>query len=128
LLGYFTSVPDDFQPLRRCIDNLELTDAISNLKNPAALTHWLTILWLKYGDLIPQAQRQLKAVTREVSQGRKRADLDMCFSVVWSELKKAEHALKRCSARSTRPAANMLKEKIDNLQQAKVSLGALKRG
>ena len=66
--------------------------------------------------------------TREVSQGRKRADLDMCLSVVWSELKKAEHALTKYGARSTRQAAVVLRERIDNLQQAKAALVALKRG
>jgi hypothetical protein len=32
LLEYFTSVPDDSQPLRRCIDNPELMDAIKNVR------------------------------------------------------------------------------------------------
>ena len=128
LLGYFTSLPDDFQPLRRCIDNLELTDAISKVKNPAAMTHWLTILWLKYGELIPQVQQRLKAVTREVAQSRRRADLETCFLAVESELKKTEQALTKYSTWSNETAAIVLKEKIENLQQAKGSLGALKRG
>jgi hypothetical protein len=128
LLEYFTSVPDDYQPLKRCIDNLELMDTIGGLENPAAMVHWLTILWSKYGDLIPQVQQRLKAFMREVAQGRKKTDLDMCLSMVESELKKAERALKKYSIPSDDPAANILREKIDSLQQAKVSLGALQRG
>jgi len=37
LLEYFTLVPDDSQPLRRCIDDPELMKAIANMENPAAM-------------------------------------------------------------------------------------------
>ena len=63
LLEYFASVPDDSQPLRRCVANPELMDTIKNVANPAALVVWLAILWLK-----------------EVAQGRKRTDLDVSVS------------------------------------------------
>jgi len=53
LLEYFTSVPDDSQPLGRCIDNLEPMEAIKNVANPAAMVLWLAILWLKHKELIP---------------------------------------------------------------------------
>ena len=128
LLEYFTSVPDDFQPLKKCVNNPDLIDAISKVKNPAALVHWLTILWLRHKELTTRVQQQLQRVTKEVAQSRRRADLERCFSAVESESKKAEHALTKYSTWSNDPAAVVLREKIDNLQQAKVSLGALKRG
>ena len=127
LLEYFTSVPDDSQPLKRCLDNPELVEAISEVENPAAMVLWLTILWLKYNELIPEVREQLEAATKEVAQ-RKRADLDMYMSVMDSELGKAEGALAQHDAWSVDPAAVALREKINNLQQAKAALLALKRG
>ena len=128
LLEYFTLVSDDCQPLRRCIDNLALMDAIKNVENPAAMVLWLEILWLKYKELIPQVQEQMEMVTREVAQGRRRTDLDMYLSAMDSELRKAENALTEHNIWSTDPVAIALRTKIDNLQQARVTLVALKRG
>jgi len=128
LLEYFTSVPDDSQPLRRCIDNPELMEAIKNVDNPAAMVLWLAILWLKHKELIPEVREQLETVTKEVAQGRRRTDLDMYLSVMDSELRKAEDALTQYNTWSTDPAAIALRTKIDNLQQARASLVALKRG
>ena len=56
LLEYSTSVPDDSLPLRRCIDNPELTHAIAEVEDPAAMFLWSAILWLKYKELTPQVQ------------------------------------------------------------------------
>jgi len=92
-LEYFTSVPDDSQPLRRCIDNPELIDAIANMENSAAMVLWLAILWLKYKELIPQVQEQLQMVTKEAAPGRRRMDLDMHLLVMDSELRKAKDVL-----------------------------------
>ena len=128
LLEYFTAVPDDSQPLKRCIDNPDLMEAIRNVDNPAAMVLWLAILWLKYKELIPQVQEQLETVTKEVAQGRRRTDLEMYLSVMDSELRKAEDALTQYNTWSTDPAAIALRTKIDNLQQARVTLVALKRG
>jgi len=128
LLEYFTSVPDDSQPLRRCIDNPELMEAIKDVGNPAAIVLWLAILWLKYKELIPEVREQLETVTKEVAQGRRRSELDMYLSVMDLELRKAEDALTQYNTWSTDPAAIALRTKIDNLQQARVSLLALKRG
>ena len=127
LLESFMSVPDDSQPLRRCVDNPELMDAIKNVANPVAMVLWLAILWLKY-ELIPQVQEQLEAVTKEVAQGRRRTDLDMYLSVMDGELRNTEDALTQYNTWSTDPAAIALRTKTDNLQQARVSLVALKRG
>jgi hypothetical protein len=128
LLEYFTSVPDDSQPLRRCLDNPELTSAISEVGNPAAMVLWLAILWLKYKELIPEVRQQLETVTKDVAQGSRRADLDMYLSVMDSELGKAGDSLTQHTAWSTDPAAVALRTKIDNLQQARTALLALKRG
>ena len=53
LQEYFIAVADGSQPLRRWIDNPELMEAIKNISNPVAIVFWLTILWLKYRELIP---------------------------------------------------------------------------
>ena len=128
LLEYVTSVPDDSQPLKRCVDNHELMEAIKNVENPAAMTLWMAILWLKYKDLIPRVREQLETSTKEVAQGRRRTDLEMYLSAMDSELMKAENALTQYNTWSTDPAAIALRTKIDNLQQARVTLVALKRG
>jgi len=115
LLEYFTSILDDSQPLKRCIDNPGLMEAIKNVANPAAMVLWLAILWLKYKELIPEVREQLEAVTKEAAQGRRRTDLDMYLSVMDSELRKAEDALTQYNTQSTDPAAIALRTKIDNL-------------
>jgi len=73
---YFNSVPDDSQPLRRCMNNLEFMDAITNVENLVHVVLWLAILWLKCKELIPQVQEQLGMVTKEATQGR-RMDLKL---------------------------------------------------
>jgi hypothetical protein len=128
LLEYFASVPDDSQPLRRCLDNPELTDAISKVGNPAAMVLWLAILWLKYKELIPEVQEQLETLTKEIAQSRRRAELDMYLTVMDTEQKKAEDALAGYTSWSTDPAAIAQRTKIDNLQQARAALISLKRG
>ena len=127
LLEYFGSIPDDFDPLKRCINNPDVMDAIRNVKNPDASFHWLAISWQKYGELIPKVQAQLVAVTKEVAQGERRKDLDMYLSTIDSELKRAEEVLIQHDTLSTDPAAVALRMKIGNLQQAKSTLVSLKR-
>jgi hypothetical protein len=126
LLEYSASVPDDSPALKKCLHNPELTDAISEVDNPAAMVLWLAILWLKYKELIPEVQEQLEAATKEVARGSRRADLDMYLSVVDSESKKAEDALFQYNNWSTDPAAIALRTKVDNLRQARTSLVTLK--
>jgi len=127
LLEYFTSVPDDSQSLRRCIDNPEFMEVIKNVDNPAATFLCLAILWLKYKELIPEVWEQLETVTK-VAQGRRRTDLDMYLSVMNLKLGKTEGALTQYNTRSTDPVAIALRTKINNLQQARASLVTLKRG
>ena len=126
LLEYFTSVPDDSQPLTRCIDNSELIDAIGNVENPAAIVLWPGILWLKYKDLFPQVREPLEAVTREFAQDDRRINLDRYLSMIDSELRKAEDALTQYSRGSTDRAAATLRTKIYGLREARDSLVTLK--
>ena len=128
LLEYFTSVPDDSQPLKRCIDNPKLMGVIRNVENPAAMVLWLAILWLKYQELTPVVREQLETATREASQGGKKADLNMYLSVMDSELAKAEDTLTRYTTWSIDPVAVALRTKIYNIQQARASLVSFKRG
>ena len=128
LLEYFSAVPDDSQPLKRCLENPELTDAISQVNNPAAMVLWLAILWLKYNELMPEVREQLEAITKTVAQGTRRPDLDMYMSLMDSELAKAEDALGRYGTWSVDPAAVALRVKVNNLQEARAALLALKRG
>ena len=128
LLEYFPSVPGNSQPLRRCLNNPELMDAIRDVANPAAMGLWMKILWLKYKELVPEVQKQLETVTKEIAQGRRRAELETYQAGIESELMKAEDALTRCTTSSTERAAVALRTKIENLQHAKHALVALKKG
>ena len=128
LLEYFPSVPDDSQPLKRCIDNPSLMDEIRDVADPTAMALWMRILWLKYKELTPAVQRQLERVTKDVAQGRRRAELDAHRAAIDSELTKAEDALTQYTTWSVDPVAVALKIKIKNLQHAKHALVALKRG
>ena len=128
LLECFTSVPDDSQPLRRCIDNSDLLDVIKDMDNQAALFLWLAVLWLKYKELIPQVRVQLENITKELGQGGRRTDLDTYQETIDSELRKAEGGLMQYTTWSTDPNAVALRNKIDNLQTARSALVALKRG
>ena len=126
LLEYFTSVPDDSQPLRYCLDNPDLMDAIRDVDNPVAMVLWLALLWLKYTELIPEVREQLESATKEVVRGRRKSDLDMYLAVMDSERKKAEEKLGKYNTWSTDPEAIGLRTKIDNLKQSKEALSAIK--
>ena len=127
LLEYFTSVPDDSQPLRRCIDNTKLMNVIKSIGNPAATVHWLAVLCLKYAELIPEILKELEMVTKEFVRDERRENFDGYLSVMDSELRKAEDALTRYNRWATNPAAITLRKKIGNLLQARASLVALNR-
>ena len=127
LLEYFSSVPDDSHPLRRCLNNPELIEAISGVENPAAILLWLAVLWLKWKELTPEVREQLEVVTKEIAQSRS-GDLNMYVSVMDAEVKKAEEALEKHRAWSTDPEAIALRKKVDNIHQAKDALLALKSG
>ena len=89
LLKDFISDPDGSEPLRRCLGNPELIDAIPNVGSPGARALWLAILWLKHDELTPSVREKLETATGEVS----RTDFYVCLSGVDSELRKAEGVL-----------------------------------
>lgn len=126
-MEYISSVPDDSRPLRRCLDNPELTDAVLKAENSVAVVLWLAVLWLKYKELIPEVQEQLETVTKEIAESRG-ADLDMYLSLMDYELKKAGDAEGSYWPGSVDPVAVALRTKIYNLRQARVSLVAFKSG
>ena len=115
LLEHSTSVPDDSQPLRRCIDNPDLIGAIKDMDNPAVLSLWLKILWLKEKELIPEVRGKLEAITREDPHGKERADLERALESMQAELREAEEALSRYDTRSTDPDAVALRKTILDL-------------
>ena len=117
-LEYFTSVPDDSQPLKRCIDNEGLIDAVNDVGNPRASFLWLEILWLKYGELNPLIREQLETATNDVLQGGGRADLEVYMAVIDLQLQQAQDLL----ALRDQSSVTALRTKIDNLRQASVSL------
>jgi hypothetical protein len=128
LLEYFYSVPDDFQPLRY-IDDPEPMDANTNVASPAAIFLWLGILWLKYRELIPQVRNSWRLLRRRSLKVAER-QASVCVishSVVGSGLGKAEAALEQDNTRSTHPAAIALGTRVNNFQQAMVSLVILRR-
>ena len=126
LLDWFTSVPDDSEPLKRCLDNPELTDVILGIADPAVVVAWLKILWLKYGELAPGVRGKLETATKETAQTRKSA-LDVCLSVVDSELKKVEAVLEEDDTSSV-DLGSTTDTKVDNLRQARAALLVLKGG
>ena len=128
LLEYFTSVPEDSQPLRRCIDNPDLIDVIKSMDNQDASFLWLGILWLKYQELIPEVRVQLENTTRDLGKGSRRTDLEKYLATMDSELKAAEEALTEYNTWSTDPTAVALRNKIDGLQAARSTLVSLRPG
>ena len=126
LLEYFTSVPDDSQPLRYCLDNPDLMDDIRDVDYPPAMVLWLAMLWLKYAELIPVVREQLETATKELVRGSRKCDLDMYLSVVDAEWKKAEEKLAEYNTWSTDPVALGLRKKFDCLRQSKEMLSAIK--
>jgi hypothetical protein len=125
-LQYFTSLPDDSEPLWRCIDNPELMDVIRDVKNPCAMQLWLSVLWVKYTELIPQVQEQLETATKEIAQDNRGSDLEVSISIIISQLERTRDALTQYPEWSTDPTAIALQEKMDNLIHARVSLLTLK--
>ena len=89
-----------------------LTDAISKVRNPAAIVLWLAILWLKYKELIPEVRKQLEMATKEVTQSGG-GDLDMYLHRTGVKLESSYHPS------SADPAAVALRMEVYNLQQAK---------
>ena len=128
MLEYFTSVPEDSRPLRRCIDNPDLIDVIKSMDNQDASFLWLGILWLKYQELIPEVRVQLENITRDLGKGSRRTDLEKYLATMDSELKATEEALTEYNTWSTDPNTVALRNKIDGLQAARSTLVSLRPG
>ena len=128
LLEYFTLVSDGSRSLKRCVDDPELMDALWNAKNSVAVTLWMAILWLKYWELIPRVREQLETATRKIAQCGRRTDLEMCLSKMDKELMDVENASTQYNTWDTNSAAVALRTKINDLQQARTILVALKEG
>lgn len=79
-------------------------------------------------EFIPEVREQLKTAAKEVARSW-RTDIDMYLLLMDFELKKTKGVLAGSySPWSADFAAMTLRTKIDNLQQAKVSLGAFTSG
>lgn len=76
-------------------------DAIANAANLTAMDLWLVIVWLEYKGLIPQAQERSGVFTKEVAQGRGRANTHMHLSETDSKLRKTENVLTQYNTLST---------------------------
>jgi hypothetical protein len=124
LLEHHASVPDDSEHLRRCLENPELVHEISAVGNREATVLWSTILWLKFKELIPEVQVQLVEVTKTAP----RSDIEMYLRVIDSEWTDAEDALTKYTTWATDAEAVALREKIDNLREARGFLADLKKG
>ena len=135
LLEHFTSVPEDLQYLHGDIINLGLMDEVRTVDNPMAAVLWVEILWLKYAELIPEVQEQLKMVTKEIARNERGVDLgtsqshiDKYLLSVGSELRKAEDALECYATLSTQPIVVALREKAGSLQEAMRLLDVIRLG
>ena len=124
LLKHFISDPGDSEPLRRCLRNPDLIDAIPNVGNPGARVLWLAVLWSKCEQLTLNVRTKLETATGEVSM----MDLDVCLSAVDPELEKVEGELLGYETWSTDPVFVGLGEKKHSLEKAKKFLMTLKRG
>ena len=124
LLAHFDSVPDDSQPLARCLRNPGLVDAITTVGNPDAIVLWSKILLLKYSQLDPKVQERLQASVR----GPQRTNADNYLSTIQSELDKAVKELLEYGTWTTTPGAVALKKNIDSHRAAIDFLKSTKRG
>ena len=109
-------------------------DVIKNMENPTAMAIWLAILWYRYTALTPEVREQLETTTNEIAQSRK-ADFDLCLSMVDSEFGRArgalmwlEKAARASSGDGIGSTTVALRAKVDNLRQAGISLTAFKFG
>ena len=125
LLDYFTSVPGDPWSLKRCLDNPELTAAVSDMGDPEIMDLWLKILWSKCIELVPEVREQLETVTRGVALSERKTDLDVYVSRIDSELEKSQGHLTWYSSWPNDPTTVALREKVDHLQQARNTLLSL---
>lgn len=114
LLEHFGSVPDNSQPLARCLENPDLVGAISKVETPDAIVLWSMVLWSKYNKLAPAVQVQLEAATK----GAQEEAINEYLLVITRELREAKAKLLGYDVTSTNPEVATLKVKIDGLERA----------
>ena len=118
---------DDFDVLKRCLDNPELISAVSEVEKPDVRIPWFTILWLRYKDLTPEVRELLEKVTGEVAQSGG-VEIGTYLSAVDAELKKTKFKLEDYDRWSFDPPdAAVTKVKIENLTQARTFLAAFQK-
>jgi hypothetical protein len=115
LLKDFFSNPEDSEPLRRCLRNPELIDAIPNVGRPSARVLWLLILWSKHVCLTPDVKEKLRAATKDVSD----SDRDVFLSAVKVELEKVDDEMVLHGSWSKEAAAVALSDRKTGLMLAK---------
>lgn len=115
LLERCISDPDNSRPLKRCLRNPGLIDAIPAVGDPSAKVLWLKILWFRYEELTADVQERLKAATSEVPW----TDVQLCLNAVESELGKIESALLNYDTWSEEPGAVHLRKKKKSLEETK---------
>jgi len=123
LLEQFDSVPDNSQPLTRCLKNPDLVDAVSTVGNPEPMVLWLKILLLKYNRLDRAVQGRLEASMR----GNQRKRVDEYLSVMQLELRGAEEESSKYGTWSTDSKATALEEKIESHEAAIGFLESVKK-
>jgi len=135
LLEDLKSVPDSFQPLQNCINNLDLMGVIRDSDNPIAIVHWVAILWPKYAELESEVQEQLKTTTKEIVQNEQtpgsdasRSPIGKCLLDMTSELRKVKDELRKYPTWPPNPAAAPLEKKAEGLRLAVRTLDSIKRG
>ena len=110
-----------------CLDSPELLNAVSEAGNPDVRAPWLTILWLKYKELIPEVRELLEKVTEEIAKSRE-VEIDTYLSVVESELERFKDKLEGCDRWNTDSSdVADIRMEIRNLTQARTSLAAFQK-
>ena len=124
LLAYLDSVPDDSQPLARCLRNPGLADAITTVGGTGAVVPWLKALLLKYNQLDPEVRKGLEAsMMKDTQRGR----INDYLSMMQRELMDAENKLFWYGAWFNDPRAPALEKKVESHEAAIAFLREVER-
>ena len=124
LLEHFDSVPDDSQPLARCLKIFDQRAVASGFPTFVIASTNSGFLLFKYNQLDPAVQGRLEASVR----GPQRTNADSYLLMIQSKLDEAEKQLLGYGTWATAPEAVVLKGKIDSLKAAIEFLKSVKRG
>ena len=123
LLKHLDLIPDDSQPLARCLQNPGLVDAVSTAGNQDAMDLWSKILLSKYDELDPTVKERLEASMR----GPQRKRVDEYLSTVRAELEEAEKVSAKYGTWDINPEATALNAKIESYGAAIEFLESVKK-